>query len=99
TSKVGRWSPVGPVRSSTTTAGCWRSNTDRRRLLPKLEAAGCRRHQIGDEEARLLFPPDALPAVAGVIGARRKRAVSPEQARNLAAGTATRFTKQPVLAV
>lgn len=63
--------------------------TDRPRLFAKLWAIpGVRRHQGGDTEIRAVFDPAALPAVAVVIGARRKRSMSPGQARNLAVGTA-----------
>lgn len=48
--------------------------TDRPRLFSKLQAIqGVRRHQTGDPEARMVFPPEALLAVAGIIRARRKR--------------------------
>ncbi len=51
--------------------------TDRPRVVAKLLALpGVRRHQIGDREARLLFPPSSFPAVALAIGARRRRAPS-----------------------
>lgn len=64
--------------------------TDRPRLVSKLLAAGCRRHQTGDTEARLLFAASALPVVARVIRARRRRSLSPETARRLGARTAYR---------
>jgi hypothetical protein len=51
--------------------------TDRPRLFARLLAVpGVRRHQTGDGEARMIFPPDALPEVARLIGARRRRASS-----------------------
>jgi hypothetical protein len=53
---------------------------------------GVKRHQIGDHETRAIFPPEALEQVAGVIKARRKRALSREAARKLGAGTAYRST-------
>jgi hypothetical protein len=43
------------------------------RKLAPLVALGARRHQIGDEEYRLLFDPALLGAVARVIRARRRR--------------------------
>jgi hypothetical protein len=70
--------------------------TDRPRLFAKILAVpGVRRHQTGDREARMLFPSTSYPAVAQLIGARRKRALSPEQARRLGAGTAYRPTNGP----
>lgn len=58
--------------------------TDRPRLFARLRAVpGVRRHQTGDTEARMLFPPEALPQVAQLIGARRRR--SADSARNLVA--------------
>ncbi len=49
--------------------------TDRPRLFRRLLAVpGVRRHQTGDHEARMLFPPEALLPVAAIIGARRRRA-------------------------
>ncbi len=51
--------------------------TDRPRLFRRLLAVpGVRRHQTGDDEARMLFPPAALLPVAAIIGARRRRASS-----------------------
>ena len=44
------------------------------RKLAPLVALGARRHQIGDEEYRLLFDPALLGDVARVIRARRRRA-------------------------
>lgn len=61
--------------------------TDRRRTIPKLQALpGVRRHQTGDDEARMLFEPEALPMVARLIGAKRRRTSSPLQLAELAAG-------------
>jgi len=63
------------------------------RLFEKLWAIpGVKRHQTGDHEMRAVFPPEALEQVAGVIKARRKRALSPEAARKLGARTAYRVT-------
>ncbi len=67
--------------------------TNRPRLFAKLwSIPGVRRHQTGDAEMRAVFPPEALGQVAGVIKARRRRMLSPEQARRLGAGTAYRAT-------
>ena len=61
--------------------------TDRPRLFPRLWAIpGARRWQTGDREIRAVFPPGALPAVAEVIRARRRRAQSLAQTQNLAKG-------------
>jgi hypothetical protein len=63
---------------------------DRPRLFAKLWAIpGVRRWQVGDQEMRALFPVQALPAVAGLIRARRRRAGRPltsDQALRLRAG-------------
>jgi len=57
-------------------------HTDRPRLFEKLWAiSGVRRHQIGDAEMRAVFSPNALEHVAKVIRARRRRSLSPEDAR------------------
>ena len=57
-------------------------HTDRPRLFEKLWAiSGVRRHQIGDAEMRAVFSPKALEHVAKVIRARRRRSLSPEEAR------------------
>jgi hypothetical protein len=54
----------------------------RPRLFQKLWAiAGVRQHQTGDTEMRAVFPPEALEQVAGVIKARRKRSLAPDEAR------------------
>ncbi len=59
--------------------------TDHPRLFQKLLAIpGVRRHQAGDTEARMLFRPAALSAVAKVIRARRRRSqASPKSLANL----------------
>src|SRR5262245_15613573 len=63
--------------------------TDRKRLIPRLAALpGVRRHQTGDDEARFLFEPESLPQVARTIRAKKRRVMSPEQARSLGAKTA-----------
>jgi hypothetical protein len=56
--------------------------SDRPRLFQKLWAIpGVTRYQTGDQEMRAVFPPEALDQVAQVIKARRKRALTPEEAR------------------
>ena len=56
--------------------------TERPRLFSKIwSIPGVRRHQTGDSEMRAVFPPEALEQVAGVIRARRKRILLPEEAR------------------
>jgi len=56
--------------------------TNRPRLFEKLWAiAGVKRHQTGDTEMRAVFPPEAMEQVAGVIKARRRRTLSPAEAR------------------
>ena len=40
-----------------------------------------KRHQTGDAETRAVFPIEALEQVAHVIKARRKRTLTPEEAR------------------
>ena len=55
--------------------------TNRPRLFPKVwSIPGVRRHQTGDTEMRVVFPPEALQQVALVIRARRKRTLAPEEA-------------------
>src|SRR5437762_8437726 len=56
--------------------------TNRPRLFAKLwSIPGARRHQTGDTEMRAVFAPDALEQVALVIKARRRRSLSPDEAR------------------
>ena len=50
----------------------WPSTRQAVRNLAPLVALGARRHQIGDEEYRLLFEPALLGDVARVIRARRR---------------------------
>ena len=68
--------------------------TDRPRLFEKLWIPGVRRHQTGDSEMRAVFPPDSLELVALVIKARRRRSLSPAEARRLGMKTAYRVTSQ-----
>lgn len=48
-----------------------------------LGVPGIIRHQVGDAELRVLFPVGCLAEVARVLGARRRRQVTTEQARAL----------------
>jgi hypothetical protein len=59
--------------------------TDRPRLFARLLAlAGVKRHQTGDDEIRAVFPIEGLPAVAGLIQAKRRRSqTSPTSLQNL----------------
>jgi hypothetical protein len=55
--------------------------SDRPRLFARLWALpGLRRWQVGDQEARGLFPMESLPSVAALIRARRRRPGSPAAA-------------------
>jgi hypothetical protein len=66
-------------------------HTDRPRMIARLLATpGVRSWQVGDQEARGLFRAEALPAVAALIQARRRRLLTPEAARQKGAGTAYR---------
>jgi hypothetical protein len=70
--------------------------TDRPRLFAKLWAIpGVRRHQTGDTEMRAVFPPEALQLVAGAIKARRRRTLSPEEARRRGFKPTPRATSKP----
>jgi hypothetical protein len=70
--------------------------TDRPRLFAKLWAIlGIRRHQSGDTEMRAVFPPEALDQVARVIQARRRRTLSPEEARRRGFKPTDRATSAP----
>ena len=67
--------------------------TTRPRVFAKLWAVpGVRRWQTGALEMRALFPPERLVEVATEVGARRKRRLTSEVARNLGARTAFRAT-------
>jgi hypothetical protein len=56
------------------------ASTDRRGLIRRLVALeGVRVHQRGDREARVLFPPGRLDSVAGLLRARRRVRLSPEE--------------------
>ena len=72
--------------------------TDRYRIATKLRAIpGVLAHQVGDEEFRGVFAPAVLPAVARIIGARRRRgsAVSPQSLANLRMGAISGRYKAP----
>jgi hypothetical protein len=56
-----------------------------------LEIPGVRRHQAGGKELRILAAPTLLPSLAGLIGARRRKVLTPEQRQKLAAAS-VRFT-------
>jgi hypothetical protein len=87
--RLGRIEWSSPMLGMLTTLAVF---TDRRRMHAKILAIpAIQRHQTGDEELRAVFPSSALPAVASVIRARRKRTVSPASLKNLGAGAATRF--------
>jgi hypothetical protein len=67
--------------------------SDRPRVFARLWAVpGVRRWQVGDQEARGLVPVSALPAVALLIRARRRRTLSSAVARQKGAATAYRAT-------
>ena len=70
--------------------------SDRPRLFGKLWAIpGVMRHQTGDTEMRAVFPPEALEHVAGVIKARRRRTLPPEEARRRGFKPTHRATSGP----
>jgi hypothetical protein len=70
--------------------------TDRPRLFARLWAIpGVRRHQTGDTEMRAVFPPAALEQVAGVIKARHRRTLAPEEARRRGFKPTHRATSAP----
>jgi len=72
------------------------ASSDRPRVFVKLWAIpGVRRYQTGDTEMRALFPLEALEQVAGVIKARRRRALSPEEARRRGFKPTPRATSEP----
>lgn len=54
--------------------------TNRLRLFALWAIPGVKRHQTGDTEMRAVFSPESLEQVAGVIKARRKRTLVPEEA-------------------
>lgn len=71
-------------------------SSDRPRVFVKLWAIpGVRRYQTGDTEMRALFPLEALEQVAGVIKVRRRRALSPEEARRRGFKPTPRATSEP----
>ena len=71
-------------------------HTNHPRLFEKLWAVpGVKRHQTGDTEIRAVFPPEALEQVAQVIKARRRRSLSPEEARRRGFKPTHRATSGP----
>jgi hypothetical protein len=69
----GRYGQIEPV-----SVGVLAVFTTHPRLFRRLLAVpGVGRWQTGDTEARMLFPSEALPQVARLIGARRRRPPSP----------------------
>ena len=67
--------------------------SDRPRVFARLWGLpGVRRWQVGDREVRGLVLLERLPAVAGLIQARRRRTISSEAARQRGARTAYRAT-------
>lgn len=70
--------------------------TDRPRLFKTLWAVpGVRRHQSGEREMRAVFPPEALEQVAKIIRARRRRSLTPEEARKRSGLPTVRATYRP----
>jgi hypothetical protein len=70
--------------------------SDRPRLFTRLWAIpGVRRHQTGDTEMRAVFPPESLLLVARLIKARRRRTLSPEEARRRGFKPTLRATSGP----
>lgn len=60
--------------------------TTKRALFGKILAVpGVRQHQRGDHELRAVFEPEALPGVAAVIRARRRRQETAPSVAQLAA--------------
>jgi hypothetical protein len=67
--------------------------SDRPKVFAKLLVVpGIKRHQIGDKEIRLLFEPALLAEVAAVIQARKRRTLTPEDARQRGLKAAHRAT-------
>lgn len=56
------------------------------RLGRLLSLPGIIRHQLGDTEARVLFPIERLAEIAEALRVRRRRRVSPEHLAKLQAG-------------
>jgi hypothetical protein len=70
--------------------------TDRPRLFARLWAIpGVTRHQTGDTEMRAVFPPECLQRVAQIIKARRRRTLSPDEARRRGFKPTVRATSGP----
>ena len=62
-----------------------------------LSLPGVTRHQVGDGEASVTFPPEMLDVVAALLGAKRRRHLSPEHQAKLAAAGAPFLFKKTVL--
>lgn len=61
------------------------------------EVPGARAHQQADNEISIVFDVDHLDAVAKIVGARRRRKLSEEHKRRLAASNAGSRFKSTVL--
>jgi hypothetical protein len=67
--------------------------SNRPRVFGRLWALpGIRRWQVGDQEVRGLLPAGLLEVVARLVGAKRRRSLAPEAARQKGARTAYRAT-------
>jgi hypothetical protein len=66
---------------------------DRKGLMPYLaKVPGVRVHQRGDNEMTVVFALESLPEVARLLGARKRRHLSPEQREALIrSGAGTRY--------
>jgi hypothetical protein len=62
-----------------------------------LSLPGVTRHQVGDGEASVTFPPRLLVQVADLLQAKRRRHLSPEHRAKLAAARAPFLFKKTVL--
>lgn len=84
----------GVIEWAGSTNGQLAAYTTRRGVRPRLLGMipGVIRHQVGDDELRVLFPLERLPEIAELLRARRRRTLSPEAARRLGARTAYRGT-------
>ncbi len=56
---------------------------------------GLVRWQVGSTETRYLAPVETLPALAGVLGLRRRRALAPEDARRISGLPTVRRSSRP----
>ena len=83
------WFHVEGIQLAAYTAG------SRQRLGRLLSLPGIIRHQIGDSEARVLFPVEQFEVMATVLGSRRRKQVSPEHVAALRAGLARHARQSP----